>query len=91
MKKQAIVTITISVTLLDFQTDFYINNKKQNKNIKEMNNIELLGYQLIKISKNQYDASVVGRHEPIADIVDACIQQGLDIVYYGDGKLILEE
>lgn len=56
-----------------------------------MINIELLGYQLIKISKNQYDASVVGRHEPIADIVTACAEQGLDIVYYGDGKLILEE
>jgi len=29
VKKQAIVTIIILATLLDFQTDFYINKEKQ--------------------------------------------------------------
>lgn len=53
--------------------------------------IELLGYQLIKINKDTYDASVLAKHEKLEDIVDACVAEGLDITYYGEGKLILKK
>ena len=53
--------------------------------------IELLGYQLIKIDKEHYDATVVARHENLADIVQGCIESDLDIVSYLDGKLIVRK
>ena len=53
--------------------------------------MELLGYQLIKIDKTTYDASVLAKYEDLSDIIQACAENGLDIVYFGEGKLILEE
>lgn len=53
--------------------------------------MELLGYQLVKVNKTTYDASALLPHEQLADIVQACIEQGLDIIYLQDGKLILQE
>lgn len=52
--------------------------------------MELLGYQLIKLDKTHYDASVVARYEDLEDIVSACIEKGLDIKVLHEGKLILE-
>ena len=52
--------------------------------------MEVLGYQLIKIDKTTYDASVLAKYEKLEDILQACGEKGLDITYYGDGKLILE-
>ena len=52
--------------------------------------MELLGYQIIKINKNTYDASVLAKYEDLGDILLACAEKGLDIIYFGDGKLILE-
>lgn len=64
---------------------------KNKKNITEMINIKLLGYDLIKINDTQYDASVVGKYEPLTDIITACEEAKLDIVFYGNGQLILEQ
>lgn len=52
--------------------------------------MELLGYGLIKINDKHYDASVLAKYEKLNDIMKACNENGLDIMYYGDGKLILE-
>ena len=52
--------------------------------------MEVLDYQLIKIDKTTYDASVLARYEKLEDILEACEEKGLDIIYYGDGKLILK-
>ena len=52
--------------------------------------MEVLGYQLIKIDSTHYDASVLARYEKLEDIVLACAEKGLDIVFYNDGELILE-
>lgn len=52
--------------------------------------MEVLGYQLIKIDSTHYDASVLARYEKLEDILAACIEKGLDIVFYNEGKLILE-
>ena len=52
--------------------------------------MEVLGYQLIKIDSTHYDASVLARYEKLEDILSACVENGLDIVFYNDGKLILE-
>ena len=52
--------------------------------------MEVLGYQLIKIDRTHYDASVLARYEKLEDIVLACAEKGLDIVFYNEGKLILE-
>ena len=52
--------------------------------------MEVLGYQLIKIDRTHYDASVLARYEKLEDILSACVENGLDIVFYNDGKLILE-
>ena len=51
--------------------------------------MELLGYQLIKINENHYDASVLARYENIVDILSACEEKGLDIIYFNQGKLVL--
>ena len=53
--------------------------------------MELLGYQLVKINKDTYNASALLPHEKIEDILIACIEKGLDIIYLQDGKLILKE
>lgn len=53
--------------------------------------MEVLGYQLIKIDKTTYDASVLAKYEKLEDILQACGEKGLDIIYFGEGKLILEE
>ena len=52
--------------------------------------MEVLGYQLIKIDSTHYDASVLARYEKLEDIVLECAEKGLDIVFYNEGKLILE-
>ena len=52
--------------------------------------MEVLGYQLVKLDKTRYDASVLARYEELGDILLACAEKDLDIVYYGEGKLILE-
>ncbi|WP_295619864.1 hypothetical protein [uncultured Methanobrevibacter sp.] len=52
--------------------------------------MELLGYQLIKIDATHYDASVLARYEELGDILSACAENGLDIVFYNDGQLILQ-
>ena len=52
--------------------------------------MELLGYQLIKIDSTHYDASVLAKYEDLADILEACIENGLDIVVLDQGRLILE-
>lgn len=53
--------------------------------------MELLGYQLVKINKDTYNASALLHSEEIGDILVACIQNNLDIIYLQDGKLILKE
>ena len=53
--------------------------------------IELLGYTLIKLDKEHYDATVVARYESLEDIVQGCIEANLDIVSYLDGKLIVKK
>lgn len=52
--------------------------------------MEVLGYQLIKIDKTTYDASVLAKYEKLEDILVACEENGLDIVFFYDGQLILE-
>lgn len=52
--------------------------------------MEVLGYQLIKIDRTHYDASVLARYEKLEDIVLACAEKGLDIVFYNEGELILD-
>lgn len=52
--------------------------------------MEVLGYQLIKLDSTYYDATVLARYEKLEDILEACIEKGLDIVFYNEGKLILE-
>ena len=52
--------------------------------------MEVLGYQLIKLDRTHYDATVLARYEKLEDILEACIEKGLDIVFYNEGKLILE-
>ena len=52
--------------------------------------MELLGYQLVKINKTTYDASALVDYEEVGDIIQACAEKGLDIIYIGKGKLILE-
>ena len=52
--------------------------------------MEVLGYQLIKIDSTHYDATVLARYEKLEDILAACIEKGLDFVFYNEGKLILE-
>ncbi|SFL78759.1 hypothetical protein [Methanobrevibacter olleyae] len=52
--------------------------------------MEVLGYELIKINDKHYDASVLAKYEDLADILLACTENGLDIIYFGGGKLILE-
>ena len=52
--------------------------------------MEVLGYQLIKLDKTHYDASVLAKYEKLEDIVEACIEKGLDIKIFHEGKLILE-
>ena len=52
--------------------------------------MEVLGYQLIKIDRNHYNANVLAKYEKLEDIVLACAEKGLDIVFYNDGELILE-
>ncbi len=53
--------------------------------------MELLGYQLIKIDSTHYDASVLAKYEDLEDILNACIENGLDIVVFNEGKLILQQ
>ena len=53
--------------------------------------MELLGYQLVKVNKTTYDASALLPHEELNNIVQACIDEGLDIICLQDGKLILQE
>ncbi len=52
--------------------------------------MDLLGYQLVKINKTTYDASALVDYEELGDILQACAEKGLDIIYIGKGKLILE-
>ena len=52
--------------------------------------MEVLGYQLIKLDSTHYDATVLARYEKLEDILEACIEKGLDIVLFNEGKLILE-
>lgn len=52
--------------------------------------MEVLGYQLIKLDRTHYDASVLAKYEKLEDIVEACIEKGLDIKIFHEGKLILE-
>lgn len=52
--------------------------------------MEVLGYQLIKIDKTTYDASVLAKYEKLEDILLACEEKGLDIIYFNEGQLILE-
>lgn len=52
--------------------------------------MELLGYQLIKLDKTHYDASVLAKYEKLEDILAACMENGLDIIFYNEGKLIFE-
>lgn len=52
--------------------------------------MEVLGYQLVKLDKTTYDASVLARYEKLEDILLACEEKGLDIIYFGDGQLILK-
>ena len=52
--------------------------------------MEVLGYQLIKLDSTYYDATVLARYEKLEDILEACIEKGLDIVLFNEGKLILE-
>lgn len=56
-----------------------------------MINIELLGYQLIKINKDTYDATVLAKHEKLPNILIACEEKKLDIISYNNGRLILKE
>lgn len=56
-----------------------------------MINIELLGYQLIKINKNTYDATILAKHEKLDDILTACIDNNLDIIAFDDKQLILQK
>ena len=57
----------------------------------EMINIELLGYQLIKINKDTYDATALAKHEELGDILTACAEKQLDIISYNNGRLILKK
>ena len=52
--------------------------------------MEVLGYQLIKLDSTHYDATVLAKYEKLEDILEACIEKGLDIVLFNEGKLILE-
>ena len=52
--------------------------------------MEVLDYQLIKINNTNYDATVIAKYEKLEDILEACIEKGLDIVLFNEGKLILE-
>lgn len=52
--------------------------------------MEILGYQLIKLDSTHYDATVLAKYEKLEDILEACIEKGLDIVLFNEGKLILE-
>lgn len=52
--------------------------------------LEVLGYQLIKLDSTHYDATVLAKYEKLEDILEACIEKGLDIVLFNEGKLILE-
>ena len=44
--------------------------------------MEVLGYQLIKLDSTHYDATVLAKYEKLEDILEACIEKGLDIVLY---------
>ena len=70
----------------------YLNKTDTIKDYKEIwgDMMEVLGYQLIKIDSTHYDATVLARYEKLEDILEACIEKGLDIVFYNEGKLILE-
>ena len=59
-------------------------------NILRGDMMELLGYQLVKINKTTYDASALVDYEEVGDILQACAENNLDIIYIGKGKLILE-
>ena len=74
-----------------FSNRFLYKQRKINKRYKERINIELLGYQLVKINKDTYNASALLHNEEIGDILNACIENNLDIIYLQDGKLILKE
>jgi hypothetical protein len=52
--------------------------------------MEVLGYQLIKIDKTTYDATVLAKYEKLEDILVACEEKGLDIIFFNEGQLILE-
>ena len=52
--------------------------------------MEVLGYQLIKIDKTTYDATVLAKYENLEDILVACEEKGMDIIYFNEGQLILE-
>ena len=52
--------------------------------------LEVFGYQLIKLDSTHYDATVLAKYEKLEDILEACIEKGLDIVLFNEGKLILE-
>ena len=52
--------------------------------------MEVLGYQLIKLDSTHYDATALAKYEKLEDILEACIEKGLDIVLFNEGKLILE-
>ena len=48
--------------------------------------MEVLGYQLIKLDSTHYDATVLAKYEKLEDILEACIEKGLDIVLFNEGK-----
>jgi hypothetical protein len=52
--------------------------------------MEVLGYQLIKLDKTTYDATVLAKYEKLEDILLACEEKGLDIIFFNEGQLILE-
>ncbi len=52
--------------------------------------MEVLGYQLIKIDKTTYDATVLAKYANLEDILLACEEKGLDILFFNEGQLILE-
>ena len=53
--------------------------------------MKLLGYDLIRLSEDLYDATIVFKEESIFNIILACEDEGFDIISFDESKAIVKK